>query len=202
MAAHVRNLHMADADVAAMASRINVPAGKALAGVYPALVILLGTDDPSAVKAVLLALSSEEADFLVTKVEAVVKNAVYPIAQSVWQFNDPEVDLGMFRTAFARVDSVDEALAKNSARVELMAMVDMIEDSFPYIDVLGECLPEDSVLEFTIGDHLPSVAEPSHNTQVSKKEPHQLGADAVILPSIAIGSLYILSTKIKTFGES
>jgi len=194
LSAAILNIQLSPSEVARAVACINVPANNALLGVFPILAVLLGTDHVGTVLHTLSEIDPRSAEALVEKTRAAVDEESYPLAPTIWQFNDPNVDLKLLESALVPSATHEP----NLARSELFEMLEMCHDSFPFSDISYVPLDASDVLEFD-GDSAPETLQTEVRSSAQPKP--RIGAEAVILPSIAVGSLYILSSKLKTLGE-
>ncbi len=187
------NINLNPQDIANMVSHIKVPEGSALLGVLPILAIIFGSDNVSLIIRQIKVLSTESVKTLVLKVRDTIVEPRYPLERSVWQFNDPQADLSMFSAALENSDSL--------ARKEFIKYMSLYEDVFPFVCTYFEELDPSTVMEFRPDAH---PLEP-RDTRRNPPDPtdHEMGPAAIIVPSIAVGSLLLLSSKLKSIpGET
>lgn len=189
------NIDLSPSVIASMISRIQVPKGHALVGVMPILVIIFGSDDVSTVSAGLDSLSSMDAGRLIERVKEVVMDVNYPLSESVWQFNDPQADIDVLATMLG-VDTVDMDDRYN-AKADVDRTFEMLRDTFPFLPIFSEELEREDILPFR-SDY---VERASIQKDITSASP-EIGAHAVIIPSIALGSLVLLTSKLKSSGET
>ena len=172
-----------------MVAHISVPNDMNLMGVLPVLAILFGSDDAETICERLNTLEPQLAALLAEKIQNTVIDPTYPLESSVWQFNDPGSD----------ISAVTEALKdiKGSAMYDLQTFLRLYSDTLPFIHTAYEELDFQSVLEFTPEDTaIVYESEPFENPAPQK----EIGPGALIIPSVAVGSLVLLSSKLKNEG--
>lgn len=189
------NIDLSPSDIALMVSRIKVPENMALMGVLPILAILFGTDDATQVIYRMSLLDSDMAKRISEKVQASIMDPAYPFSSSVWQFNDPDSD----------ISALDEALndLNSFAMHDFEAYASLYSDTLPFINVAYEEMDPASVLNFTSNaiSAAPGIENPCAEPATEARHRRDLGPSAVIIPSVAVGSLVLLSSKLKETRE-
>lgn len=189
------NIGLSPSEIALMVSHIAVPENMALMGVLPILAILFGTDNASHVIGRMERLSSAAAREVSEKVQATVIDPKYPLSSTVWQFNDPASDVSALEEALKDLGSF--------AMHDFGTYVNLYHDTLPFINVAYEEMDPASVLKFTSdpASTLPATENP-HTKPATEASPRKdLGPSAVIIPSVAVGSLVLLSSKLKETRE-
>ena len=166
-----------------MVRHIKVPPKSALLGVYPILSILFGTDN-----VIRLILALEDLDLtykqrLYVSVQDTLAQE-YPYESTVWSFNDPLADLKALEAALGLSDCKDGHL---SAFADFKNDLFVIEDSFPFIHLGIEEIEPSEVIEFS---------ESYKKRKVALERTTLKDVSSVIIPSVTIGSLILLGTKI------
>jgi len=172
-----------------MVKCIKVPQNTALSGVCPILAIVFGTDNVDQVFLGIADLSPSEKKQLFTSIRDTVASEVYPLGATVWQFNDPLADLRIVETALGLQDC---AFEQASALEDLEDSLRIIDDTFPYISMgHGEMDPAD-ILMFS-----ETYTHGSDRLEYSKRSnPRSRGPEAVIVPSLAVGSLMVFGSRL------
>ena len=120
------------------------------------------------------------------KVKDVVASDNYPLSDTVWQFNDPLADIKVLMTALGVTGDVSES---PYAMEDLAMSMDMVHDTFPFIEIGHDPILESDILEFT-EDH-----SREHSTQPRQQQAGS-GSETWIVPSLAVGSLMLLGSRI------
>ena len=169
-----------------MVSHICVPEGARLLGISPILAIVFGTDDVYSVVKQIHDLNSNHRQLLLSKVQNTVVHPTYPLNDSVWQFNDPSADISALSAALTN---------KSTFPLEDFAnFLHIYSDIFPFIYTYHEELDPSTVLEPQLqDDDYIEYGEVRENPRTS----NELGPSAFIIPSVAVGSLLLLSSKLK-----
>ena len=180
------NIKLSAEDIALTVTHIHIPEGMALLGVMPILAILFGTDSVHNITKRISALSSKHKDLLASKVEKTILTQKYPIEKSVWQFNDPANDISALSHALKDPSPLPMS--------EFLQFLSLYSDTFPFIHTYFEEIDPRSILEVSEDyefrqQPISARSNPSQSKEVSPS--------ALIVPSVAIGSLMLLSSKLK-----
>ena len=180
------NINLKPADVALMVSHICIPEGTRLLGILPILAILFGTDNVDSVIKSIKGLSSTNCDLLISTTQNTVTHPTYPLNDSVWQFNDPASDISALTAALKHTSTFPLD--------DLVNFLNLYSDTFPFIHTYFEELDPTTVLETQAQSddcilHVEVRDNPLNSTE--------LGPSAFIVPSVALGSLWLLSSKLK-----
>ena len=170
--------------LAVTVSKIKVPRDHLLLGIHPILAVHFQTDDVRIILKYLRQLTKTKAKSLIRDIESAIQSAAYPHKNSVWMFNDPNIEVDMLTQSLINEDLV--------AGEELQNMIEMYYDSYPFIEVLCEPLicPEEIIPHPPFEN--PARIEGGGKTElVEDKGLNPLGA--FFIPTAALGSLYILS---------
>jgi hypothetical protein len=174
---------------------LRLPPNKALLGIHPALCQLLGVYTARGVADILVRMPVDVGAHICDTVSASVAIKGYPHASTVWQFNDPSVELFVLRQAFSGAASEETRL---SALNDILMHIDMHALTYPYIDLDFV----ENALEFTCEEG----QSPSRDIyMVSELDTESEGAHAAArsnpsappsafwIPTLAAGSLLIAS---------
>lgn len=185
------NIELGSADLAVMVSHIHIPEGMALLGVLPILAIIFGTDNVQAISEKIRSLNSKQKTILNSKVHNTVVDSKYPLTRSVWQFNDPSND----------ISALSHALTDTSphAMLDFQQFLNLYTDTFPFINTHFEELDPLSVLE--VCEDYEVRARP-FESRSNPPQTREIGPSAFIVPSVAVGSLMLLSSKLKNIPGS
>jgi len=164
----------------------------ALAGICPILAMIFGSDDVESIKLGLSRLTPQDKTLLDDLLRDTLTVDFYPLGDSVWQFNDPVAEYNVLTTALGIGDHADE---QQNAWQDLFASLDMLEDTFPFVSLAYTELDENSIIEFS--EERFNLDSPAENP-APKTPPHSVGPEAVIIPSIAVGSLLLLRSKLNS----
>ncbi len=177
------NLNMSSA-LAATVSKIKVPENHLLLGIQPILAMHFQTDDAQVIIKGIRKLTKLQAKNLVRDVTSTIQSSLYPHTQSVWMFNDPNVEIEMLTQAIVNENE--------SATQELQSTIEMHHDTYPFVEVLCEPLidEEDIISQISIENPI-DVEEDKSSGEVEDKGVNALGA--FFIPTATLGSLYILS---------
>lgn len=180
------NIKLNAEDIALTVSHIHIPESMALLGVMPILAILFGTDNVLSINKRISVLNPKHKDLLSSKVQKTVLAEGYPLEQSVWQFNDPSNDISALTHALKDPSPLPMS--------EFRQFLNLYSDTFPFIHTYFEELDPDSVLE-VCGDFetKPQITKPRPNPVQGT----DLSPGALIVPSVAVGSLVLLSSKLR-----
>ena len=160
-----------------------MPPNSALLGVCPILSILFGTDDVAQLTFALESLDLTCKQRLYDSVQDTLAQE-YPYESTVWSFNDPLADLGALEAALGLSKYKDEHL---SAKADFKDFMFVIADSFPFINIGTEQIDSSEILEFS--ESYKKGRHPHEHTTLKN-------ASSIIIPSVAVGSLIVLGTKI------
>ena len=183
------NIQLKPQSIAAMVGCIAVPQDTALSGVCPILAIVFGTDNVDQLFLGISDLSPSEKKQLFTSIRDTVASEAYPLGATVWQFNDPLADLRIVETALGLQDCASE---QAYALADLEDSLRIIDDTFPFISVgHGDMSPAD-ILIFS-----ETYTEDSDRLEYSERaNPRSRGPEAVIVPSLAVGSLMVFGSRL------
>ena len=118
--------------LASTVKKIKVPKNQLLLGIHPILAMHFKTDDSQTILNSLDKLTKTQAEHLVQEVTSTIQSSLYPHNQSVWMFNDPNVEIEMLSQAL--VHNEEDAL------IELQGIIEMHHDTYPFVEVLCEPL--------------------------------------------------------------
>lgn len=164
---------------------MHVPSSHALMGIAPALAVIFGTDNTDDIARELRELSPRESADLGEKIQSIVASDEYPLSETVWQFNDPAADIKVLTTALGLSTSrIDE---RESAMYDFVYMLDMMRDTYPYIEIGSGPLLESDILEF---------CEDGPPTRSNAPKKTTRGAEVWLVPSLTAGSLVLLGSKL------
>lgn len=179
------NIHI-DADlIAHIVSRMHVPSAHALMGIAPVLAVIFGTDNTNDITRELGTLSPKDSADLCSKIQSVVASEKYPLTETVWQFNDPSADIKVLTTALGL--STPNMEDREAAMYDFLNTLDMTRDTYPYIQIGAGTILESDVLEFS---------ENGSTIQNTDSKKTARGPEAWIVPSLTVGSLILLKSKL------
>lgn len=161
-------------------------------GAHPILCAFFGTQNPFDVSQRISILSTKECLELVKCIQQLTKNPKYPHANTVWQFNSMDEELGMF---FSYLQPTSELSNKILARNTILSLIDLHCVTYPFLDISFV----ENELDFMCDSDQSSIQEtqqmPLQNPLPTRPKPH--GVSTLLIPSIALGSLFLAKTLTK-----
>jgi len=165
---------------------ITVPKFHSLLGVHPILSVVCGTDDGSSVVEVLRGFrgDAKRKEKLLAVVQYCVHSSIYPHAKTVWAFNEPQ----------SEILALKSYLDAQSSDVE--DIVRLHESTYPFIEV-GEHYTDPPIYGSERANPKPDkVVYTSQRVEEVPSEEDEFTrrtTPTLIVPTLALGSLYILS---------
>ena len=168
------------------------PANTAYLGLHPLLCTLLGTTSARAAATALVSAPLHVGTALCDTIEACIKLPEYPHDKTVWQFNDPNVELFVLRQAFDGRTSQTERV---SALNDVIASIETHTQLYPYLEISFV----ENALEFHCEDwQAPSLdahgeSDDDEHIEVPERANPAAPPSAFWIPTLAAGSLLIAS---------
>jgi len=165
---------------------ITTPKAHSLLGIHPILSIVCGTDDSYSVVNMLRNFRSDKTkkSAILSVVEYCVNSSIYPIDKTVWAFNDPQNEVLSLKSYL------------NEETEDLENVILLHKDTYPFIAVeehhTSEPIDKDYVKKQVI---LADQPRPPAKKGLPLKENHHSHrtTPTILVPTIALGSLYVLS---------
>lgn len=169
---------------------IQLSKNNALLGIHPLLAVYFGSDDTSTILESLKTISADDAKKLGSLLYECVSDPAYRHKDTCWTFNDPHVDVSFVKTVISQPKDRNEALQKINAVQDLVSFLELHKNTYPFIETFYEPLLEDDVLKVKNLDGIKVEYEVIPNIY---RENPKLGISTIIVPTVALGSLYMLS---------
>jgi hypothetical protein len=168
------------------------PADTAYLGIHPLLCMIFGVGSAREVGARLISTPLHIGGGICDLIELCVRAKGYPHDKTVWQFNDPGVELFVLRQAFnARVSQPERVAALN----DILAGIEVHAQHYPYIETSFV----ENALEFQCEDwqspsldHVDAFEEDPPPESAERPNP-AAAPSAFWIPTLAAGSLLIAS---------
>ncbi len=172
------------------------PSQFAYLGAHPILCAFFGTQNPLDVSQKLKIMSTTECSNLMRCMNELTKNPKYPHASTVWQFNNVDEELGMFFSYLQPAHSPSSLSNKILALNTIQSLIETHCITYPFIDISYI----ENALDFMCESEQSTILEdttPQQNPLPSRPKPQ--GVSSILIPSIALGSLFLAKSLAKDF---